>query len=71
MRMALDTDVVVAGMRSPTGASAALLRAAKEGQVTVVLTVALAMEYESVCSRTEHRVARGCPKRTSMSSLPR
>jgi len=57
--MALDTDVVVAGMRSPTGASAALLRAAKEGQVTVVLTVALAMEYESVCSRTEHRVVSG------------
>ena len=59
MRVVLDTDVVVAGMRSPTGASAALLRAAREGQVTLVLTVALAMEYESVCSRAEHRMASG------------
>jgi len=59
MRVVLDTDVVVAGMRSPTGASAALLRAAREGHVTLVLTVALAMEYESVCSRAEHRMASG------------
>ena len=59
MRVVLDTDVVVAGMRSPTGASAALLRAAREGQVTLILTVALAMEYESVCSRAEHRMASG------------
>jgi len=61
MRIALDTDVVVAAMRSPTGASAALLRAAREGHVTLVLTVALAMEYESVCSRAEHRLASGLP----------
>ena len=55
----LDTDVVVAGMRSPTGASAALLRAAREGQATLVLTVALAMEYEAACSKAEHRIASG------------
>jgi putative PIN family toxin of toxin-antitoxin system len=53
----LDTDVVVAAMRSPTGASAALLRAARQGQCTLLLTVGLAMEYEAVCRRPEHRIA--------------
>jgi putative PIN family toxin of toxin-antitoxin system len=59
MRLVLDTDVVVAAMRSPTGASAALLRAAREGQITLVLTVALAVEYEAVCCKAEHRIAFG------------
>src|SRR4051794_6289937 len=57
MRFVLDTDVVVAAMRSPAGASAALLRAARQGQCAMLLTVALAMEYEAVCRRPEHRNA--------------
>jgi len=47
----------VAAMRSPAGASAAILRAAREGRVTILASVALAMEYEAVCSRAEHRLA--------------
>ena len=59
VRLVLDTDVVVAAMRSPTGASAAILRAARQGQTTLLVSVALAMEYEAVCCKAEHRLASG------------
>jgi putative PIN family toxin of toxin-antitoxin system len=55
----LDTDVVVSAMRSPRGASAAILMAARQGRVTLMASVALALEYEAVCSETDHRVAAG------------
>ena len=55
----MDTDSVVAAMRSPGGASAALLRAAREGRATLLATAPLCIEYESVCSRPEHIVAAG------------
>ena len=55
----MDTDAVVAAMRSPGGASAALLRAARQGRATLVATAPLCIEYESVCSRTEHLGAAG------------
>ena len=55
----LDTDVVVAGMRSPGGASAAILRAALQGRATLLVSVALALEYEAICCRVEHRLAAG------------
>ena len=59
MRLVLDTAVVVAAMRSPTGASAALLLHARKGKVTLLANVALALEYEAVCRRPEHAVAAG------------
>jgi putative PIN family toxin of toxin-antitoxin system len=59
MRLVLDTDVVVAGMRSPSGASAALLLAARSRQFTLLATVALFIEYEATCQRAEHRKAAG------------
>ncbi len=59
MRLVADTDVIVAAMRSPTGASAAILRSARQGLVTLLASVALAMEYEAVCSEAEHRLAAG------------
>ena len=55
----LDTDVLVAAMRSPNGASAAILRAARQDRTTLLMSVSLALEYEAVCSRVEHRVAAG------------
>lgn len=55
----MDTDAVVAAMRSPGGASAALLRAARKVRVTLVATVPLCIEYEGVCSRAEHVEAAG------------
>lgn len=59
MRLVADTDVIVAAMRSPTGASAAILRAARQGKVSLLASVSLAMEYEAVCSETEHQLAAG------------
>jgi putative PIN family toxin of toxin-antitoxin system len=55
----LDTNVIVAAMRSPSGASAGLLRAARRGQLTFVANVALAVEYEATCTRAEHQLASG------------
>ncbi len=63
VKLVLDTNVVVAAMRSPSGASAALLRAAREGRATLLATVALALEYEAVCRQAEHRLASGLSDR--------
>lgn len=57
MRCVLDTNVVVAAMRSPGGASAALLLAARRGAITMLANVALALEYEATCRLAEHRLA--------------
>ncbi len=59
----LDTDVVVAAMRSPTGASAAILRSVREGRTTLLVSVALALEYEAVCGEAEQRLAAGLSER--------
>ena len=59
MRLVFDTDVIVAGMRSPAGASAGLLLAALDRRVTLCANVALMLEYEAVCSRAAHRAAAG------------
>lgn len=59
MRIVLDTDVVVAAMRSPRGASAELLRRIDGGRAVMLLTVALALEYEAICTLAEHRLASG------------
>lgn len=59
MRLVLDTDVVVAALRSPTGASAALLLAADDGLFQLLATVPLFVEYEAVTRRVEHVVAAG------------
>ena len=59
MRYVLDTNVVVAGLRSPSGASAALIdRALSEG-FTLLLSVALALEYEAVCRDPAQQIASG------------
>ena len=55
--MALDTDVVTAAFRSPTGASAALIELALDGKITLLASVPLALEYEAVLKRDEHLVA--------------
>ncbi len=58
-RIVLDTDVVIAGMRSPSGASAALLLAADAHEITLLVSLPLAMEYEAVAMRLEHQQAAG------------
>jgi putative PIN family toxin of toxin-antitoxin system len=59
VRLVLDTNIVVAAMRSPSGASAALLQAARLEKITMVANVALALEYEATCLLAEHRLAAG------------
>lgn len=59
MRWVLDTDVVVAAMRSPSGASAALVLAAMDGRVRLLANVALVLEYEAVCLRPQHLAEAG------------
>lgn len=59
MRLVFDTDVVVAAMRSPKGASAALILAALDARVTLLANVALILEYEAVCTRADQCVAAG------------
>ena len=59
MRLVLDTNIVVAGLRSPTGASAALIDRALDRGFVLLLTVALALEYESVCGDPAQRIASG------------
>ena len=59
MLMVMDTDVLVAALRSPQGASAALLRQVRQGRLRMAASVSLFMAYEAVCSREEHRMAAG------------
>ena len=59
MRYAVDTNVVVAGLRSPSGASAALLGHALSEKFTLLLSVALALEYEAVCRDPAQRITSG------------
>ena len=63
MRVVADTDVIVAAMRSPGGASAAILRAARQSKITLLVSVPLAMEYEATCSEAERRLAAGLSER--------
>jgi putative PIN family toxin of toxin-antitoxin system len=54
VRLVLDTDVVVAAMRSDQGASRQLLLAAFDRRVVVLASVPLMLEYEAVLTRPEH-----------------
>jgi putative PIN family toxin of toxin-antitoxin system len=59
MRVAFDTNVLVAALRSRTGASNALLRALRLGQLEAVASVPMLLEYEEVLMRPEQRQATG------------
>jgi putative PIN family toxin of toxin-antitoxin system len=59
MRVVLDTDVVVAGLRSDRGASRKLLAAALDGRIVVLASVPLFLEYEAVLTRPEQRAEIG------------
>lgn len=49
-----DTSVLVAAIRSSTGASKALLDLALLGQMEILISTALVLEYEAVLTRPEH-----------------
>ena len=59
-RAVLDTNVLVAGLRSRRGASHQLLRLVGTGRFTHVVSVPLVLEYEEVLKRrgAGHRLSR-------------
>jgi putative PIN family toxin of toxin-antitoxin system len=59
MRVAFDTDVIVAALRSRLGASNALLRALRLGQLEAVASVPMLLESEAVLMRPEQQQATG------------
>jgi len=57
--LVVDTDVMVAALRSDRGASRQLLLAALDRQFELLLSVPLMLEYEAVLTRPEHLSACG------------
>jgi len=55
----LDTDVLVAALRSSQGASRLLLLSALDRRFELLLSVPLILEYEAVLTRPEHLAACG------------
>ena len=56
MKAFLDTSVLVAGLRSRLGASAALLREAAHDNLEFIASPALFLEYEAVLKRSQHNL---------------
>jgi putative PIN family toxin of toxin-antitoxin system len=59
MKLVFDTDILVAALRSRMGASNALLRALRQGQVEAVASLPMLLEYEAVLMRPEQRQRTG------------
>ncbi len=59
MKLVLDTDVMVAALRSDAGASRRLLKLLLDHRLSVVISVPLAIEYEAVLTRPEQLAASG------------
>ena len=54
MRYVLDTNILVAGLRSRTGASRRLLQWLYDGRYQALVSVAMMLEYEAVLTRPEN-----------------
>jgi len=59
LRLVLDTDVLVAALRSDRGASRQLLIGALDREIELLVSVPLMLEYEAVLTRSEHLEASG------------
>ncbi len=59
MKILIDTSTIVAAVRSPSGASAEIVRRVLMGQQLMVCSVPLFLEYEAVLLRPEHLAASG------------
>jgi putative PIN family toxin of toxin-antitoxin system len=62
VRIILDTDVMVAALRSSAGASRQLLLSALRKRFTLLLSVPLILEYEAALKRAEHLRAAGATR---------
>jgi putative PIN family toxin of toxin-antitoxin system len=58
-KVVLDTSVVVAGLRTRSGAGNAVLRLIANRRLVALATPPLFLEYEDVLKRPEHRLAHG------------
>jgi putative PIN family toxin of toxin-antitoxin system len=56
MRIVLDTSVLVAGLRSRSGAGNTVLQLVAQGRLILLATAPLFLEYEDVLNRPEHRL---------------
>lgn len=65
-RIVLDTNVLVAGLRSSLGASNRLLSLVGTGRFVHVLSVALAFEYEAAVTRPESGIRLSSPQITDI-----
>ena len=54
MKLALDTNVLVAGLRNPAGASRRLLALLPQDRYQAIASVAMMLEYEAVLMRPEN-----------------
>lgn len=54
MKCVLDTDVIVASLRSKQGASREIVRRVAAGEIVALASVAMLIEYEAVLKRLEH-----------------
>ena len=54
VRIVADTDVLVAALGSPTGASRQILLGILEGKYPLILSTTLMIEYETVLTRAEN-----------------
>ena len=59
----LDTNILVAGLSSRSGASHQLLRRCHEGEFTIIASVPLWLEYEATLKRVEIRKMHGLSAR--------
>ena len=59
LRAVLDTSTVIAGFRSPSGASAELLRLALRGTYEIAASLPVFLEYEDVLQREDQRLLMG------------
>ena len=59
MKLVMDTSAFIAGLRSPSGAAAELLRLTLLGRTEMLASVPLFIEYEAVAMREEHLAAAG------------
>jgi len=55
MRIVLDTNVLVAGLLSPSGPPAWIVEAVLAGELDLALDAAIRQEYEDVLRRPEFR----------------
>jgi putative PIN family toxin of toxin-antitoxin system len=59
LRVTIDTSVIVAALRSKTGAGNKILRLVALRKLVPLMTTAMFLEYEEVLKRSEQRLAHG------------